>query len=935
MEKETKSMVQTQKQEQELKPESVEHFASIFGGRTDCWGTLEGGCVKGELTTENYQKHLAGVASLGVYPLRPDGTVWWGAIDIDEDNLDFAKELVDRLSHYKVRVYIERSKGKGYHVFWFFAEPVEAWKVRAVLDLAVKEVELNGLKKPPEIFPKHDELTELNPTGSYLNLPYFHSDNNGGRRVVLNPDDLTKTLSLQEFLLRVERNKPEVLDRIVEMNDLAAEREMRAKEFVKQHRELLKDKDYPALPCVKRIVEEGAPEGCRKDVMFTLAKHYHANGRVTKEEALRMVHRVNREKNRPPLSEKEIDVAVKSAFEKGYTSLGCEKPFMEPYCDPDNCPVAQVQGRAKEGANPPGQQEGEGNHASEEGEENELLSGLREIYEVLGHEQKGQDVVLYAWSKTKREERQFFIASPPKVEAVLSLDVGSVPDWIVAQGVEHRPETQRRLLKQAFQELGAASPNISTFELLGQGLHPRNGTCILISGRRWFVKHGDQGWKSVETPIIEGKYRPIFEDGDKDWLPFNLHDLNRPLKYDPLEVYYFLRDALKEGWVFRQESDYIIHALHPFVYTYARTFPRKPTISIESKTSTGKSSLVQGFYAGSDFPGMGGPFVLNSEAYSDASWAGIQSKYDKAGMTLVLDEQEKSEQRHFLEVLAGIRQSAMGGARRIRGNKNQGYKSTETQIPCILASIEGIREKDQDANRWIITEPVRVEDWGEPEEKIRSFWKAKGVDTREVQRTVLLSLLDRLEEIDKHYQTWKRNGCPKEDGKQLMDTRYAGVFYPALAVAATIGLPVEEIALKIFREKAVYYRENRDQQREKKLISDIMHSAFDYRGAGGYITRTSIWNLWHDPTRTPEQNPVTEPDYGVVIRKEDAGWKLYVRWGNALKSMLRGTEFERLTTNRLAKIAGDAPGFEENSVQVGVDRKRYTKFDLGKVWKEI
>ena len=69
----------------------VTKFASLFSGRTDAYGSVSGACIKDKVTAETYCRHLLGTMSVGIYPLRSDGTCCWGAVDVDFD--DLAKAL--------------------------------------------------------------------------------------------------------------------------------------------------------------------------------------------------------------------------------------------------------------------------------------------------------------------------------------------------------------------------------------------------------------------------------------------------------------------------------------------------------------------------------------------------------------------------------------------------------------------------------------------------------------------------------------------------------------------------------------------------------------------------------------------------------------------------------------------------------------------------
>jgi hypothetical protein len=158
-------------------------FASLFSGRPDAWGTVTGGCVKEKVTLEHYHRHLAGEVSLGIYPLRQDGLCRWFAIDIDQDDLMRALDVIDQLAvmRFSHGIYLERSKSKGYHILGLLSDWAPTRHVRRIARVAICK---GGLPASTEIFPKQDNADGIR-WGNYLNLPYFGEGSAQGRRMFL------------------------------------------------------------------------------------------------------------------------------------------------------------------------------------------------------------------------------------------------------------------------------------------------------------------------------------------------------------------------------------------------------------------------------------------------------------------------------------------------------------------------------------------------------------------------------------------------------------------------------------------------------------------------------------------------------------------------------------------------------------------------------
>ncbi|GAF80112.1 unnamed protein product, partial [marine sediment metagenome] len=80
-----------------MNAETVKQFATIFRGRTDAWGALHGECVHEKLTLDHYRRQLTGEKSLGIYPLRPGDTCYWGVVDFDNNDVEAARQLMSAL----------------------------------------------------------------------------------------------------------------------------------------------------------------------------------------------------------------------------------------------------------------------------------------------------------------------------------------------------------------------------------------------------------------------------------------------------------------------------------------------------------------------------------------------------------------------------------------------------------------------------------------------------------------------------------------------------------------------------------------------------------------------------------------------------------------------------------------------------------------------
>lgn len=298
-----------------------ERFAALFRGLERAFGTFvtegsaeKGSKVKGTARTVTdrpvvqklYDQHLAGVASLGIVPLREDGTVLFVALDIDKYSVDLAR-MARYLARKKFPAVVCRSKSGGAHVYIFFLEPAPMAKVRPSLKKFATHL---GFPKC-EIFPKQNKLGPGD-TGNWINLPYFDAERT--TRYALGPDG--QALTFQEFIACAElrRTTVEAL-RDVELEDLRF-----------RH----------APPCLRALTAQGKfPEGSRNNGLFDLAvfakRRYEGNDEMIAE----AVREWNREFMTPG-TEREVQGVLRSLDRKAYEYRCSEEPIVS-VCDKDAC----------------------------------------------------------------------------------------------------------------------------------------------------------------------------------------------------------------------------------------------------------------------------------------------------------------------------------------------------------------------------------------------------------------------------------------------------------------------------------------------------------------------------------------------------------------------------------------------------------------------
>ena len=290
----------------DVSQDALEAFASLFKGRTDARGTMDGGCLKEPVTIQSYQRHLQGDESLGVYPLLDNGTCWFAAVDLDEKDFKKALSIRQELYNAGIPAYISASRKKGYHIYMFSFSPdgpFVAKDIRKILSSVLSHLDIKA-----EIFPKQDVTSETIPFGNYINLPGF-----GFVRQFLDTEQ--HQIPTADAMTKIKGTPAESVARAVRvMPDV---KEVTVKPPTGTPRGRPRKKGAP--PCIEAILK-GVSAGARDEAAFALARHYFDHEYLP-EEVLGLLT-VWDTRNKPPIGDiKELEAKVNSA-KKGY-AFGC------------------------------------------------------------------------------------------------------------------------------------------------------------------------------------------------------------------------------------------------------------------------------------------------------------------------------------------------------------------------------------------------------------------------------------------------------------------------------------------------------------------------------------------------------------------------------------------------------------------------------------
>ena len=306
----------------------AEQFAIRYAGLRQAYGTFtatddlrEDGKANGknvtiskELSDDDLLKlwegHLSGEQSVGIVPIDENNMCVWGAIDVDEYQLDL-KGLAKKLVKHKLPLVLCRSKSGGAHIYLFIEEPVSA----SLLQRKLRQLAASIGFGQAEIFPKQTQLLlERGDRGSTLNMPYFGGENStryayGNKGQALTPEEFLKyTEEITFTKADLEKYEATPLTESVDWLDQAP-------------------------PCLQHLVVQGFPKGTRNSGLFNvgvfLRKKYPDDWEKRLED-------VNMQYMQPPLGAQEVLTIGKQLQRKDYFYRCNDQPIAS-HCNSPLC----------------------------------------------------------------------------------------------------------------------------------------------------------------------------------------------------------------------------------------------------------------------------------------------------------------------------------------------------------------------------------------------------------------------------------------------------------------------------------------------------------------------------------------------------------------------------------------------------------------------
>lgn len=306
-----------------LSDDTVERFRDLFRGGEQGYGQyllLPDGKKKVDTKTGAtppalWASHLAGDGPfLGQIPIDENDYCHWGAIDIDDDDINHT-ELAASVEKLRLPLVVCRSKSGGAHCYLFLVDTAPAELVQAQLRLFAQLLGFakNKNGRPVELFPKQktlfDPKTNSTTIGNWINLPYYGGDETNRYAVNPNGDRLT----LDEFLA------------VAEMKAITS---MQLETWAP-----LDGRFADGPPCLQRMdIESAFVEGGRNSSLYNIGVYLKLKAPETLSEDL---HAEN-QRFTPPLPTDEVTGIVRSLQRKDY-AYTCSQLPIKAFCKKREC----------------------------------------------------------------------------------------------------------------------------------------------------------------------------------------------------------------------------------------------------------------------------------------------------------------------------------------------------------------------------------------------------------------------------------------------------------------------------------------------------------------------------------------------------------------------------------------------------------------------
>ena len=293
-------------------------FAKRYAGLRSAYGTFtasndtrEDGKASGknitiskELSDKDllglWENHLSGQQSVGIVAIDETNSCVWGAIDVDEYQLDL-KDLAIKIAKQNLPLVLCRSKSGAI--------------AASMLQRKLRQIAASIGYGQAEIFPKQTKLLlDRGDRGSTLNMPYFGGENStryayGKEGQALTPQEfLNYTTTIELSPKELEKLEASPLNESIEWLDQAP-------------------------PCIQHLIVQGFPKGTRNSGLFNVGVFLR---KKFPDDWERRLEDVNIKYMQPPLGAQEVLTIGKQLQRKDYFYKCNDQPIAS-HCNSPLC----------------------------------------------------------------------------------------------------------------------------------------------------------------------------------------------------------------------------------------------------------------------------------------------------------------------------------------------------------------------------------------------------------------------------------------------------------------------------------------------------------------------------------------------------------------------------------------------------------------------
>jgi superfamily II DNA or RNA helicase len=210
-----------------------------------------------ELNSQAIEDHLRGKIVAGIYPLLPDETCWFLAIDFDGEEWQKDISTIRKVcSEFAMPVAVERSRsGNGAHAWFFFEQPIPAFEARklgsALLTYSMNQRHEIAFKSYDRFFPNQDTMPKGG-FGNLIALPLQKAARENSNSVFIDENFLPCS-DQWKFLSSLERLSQESIKSFTELLSQGSELGILKEEDEgtkpskpwERNKEILRKKDFP------------------------------------------------------------------------------------------------------------------------------------------------------------------------------------------------------------------------------------------------------------------------------------------------------------------------------------------------------------------------------------------------------------------------------------------------------------------------------------------------------------------------------------------------------------------------------------------------------------------------------------------------------------------------------------------------------------------